>query len=215
MEFSRTAPYYHLLERCFIGNALQNTRIAQLERLSFGEKSSRVLIVGEGNGRFLQALLQRYPDVDVVVIDESARMLERARRRLEQAGISADGVAFKVADLRALDLGEGEFDVIVTHFFFTNFAESDVARMVAALARAARTEAEWLIGDFTLPNRRWPRLRARLWLAILYRFFGWTAGVPVRELPEIERYVVDQGFRLDRAACLSAGMLRSDYFRRA
>ena len=214
MKFSRTAAYYHLLERFFIGSALQRTRVSQLNKLSLCRNSCRLLIVGEGNGRFLLEFLKGYPDASVTVIDESAEMLELAKKRLQRAGISHQNVEFKVADLRAVELPENVFDLIVTHFFFTNFPEAEVAEMVSALSCSARPNSEWLLGDFTMPCSGWRRLRARMWLKILYGFFAWTAKVPVRELPEIERYLIEEGFQLEAAEAVSFGLLRSARLRR-
>ena len=88
MDFSATARYYHLLEDLFIGPALQQTRVGQLNQLRFDERTARVLIVGEGNGRFLCALLKRYPELAITVVDSSAAMLEQAQQRLKTAGLS-------------------------------------------------------------------------------------------------------------------------------
>lgn len=214
MQFSRTAPYYHLLERFCIGSALRQTRLAYLEDLSVGDKPAPVLIVGEGNGIFLEAFVQRYPQLEVTVIDESAEMLERARARLSRAGLLLDRVEFKVADLSTVQLPPRHYGLIVTHCFFTNFPQADVSSMVKQLAAAAQPQAEWLIGDFAMPRRGWRRVRAQCWLKVLYSFFAWTAAVPARALPDYESEVVQAGFQCHAKRAFSAGLLQTALYRR-
>ena len=189
MRFSNTASYYHLLEDFLIGSALQRTRLAQLNIPSLDETKAHVLIVGEGNGRFLSVLLRQYPRLCITVIDESATMLDRAQARLEMAGLNCDNVTFRVADFLAVELPSAHFSLIVTHFFFSNFIEADVERMVRKLSDAASQNVQWVLGDFVLPGGGIYRLRAKIWLWILYRFFGWTAAVPVHVLPNVESHL--------------------------
>ena len=215
MNFSQTARYYHLLEDLFIGPSLQKTRVGHLNGVALCERSCRVLIVGEGNGRFLCALLQAYPSLVVTVVDESATMLERAQRRLQAAGLSDASVTFQIADLRKLELQSRHYDLIVTHFFFSNFPENDVVQMIRKLADAASTNAQWLMGDFDLPEQAILQLRAKLWLFLLYCFFGWAAAVPVRDLPQVETHLEDADFYSCAESFYCGRLLRSTLLRRA
>ncbi|MGB0258511.1 MAG: class I SAM-dependent methyltransferase [Coraliomargarita sp.] len=214
MDFSATARYYHLLEDLFIGPALQQTRVGQLNQLRFDERTARVLIVGEGNGRFLCALLKRYPELAITVVDSSAAMLEQAQQRLKTAGLSYAAVSFQIADLRTLELPCRHYQLIVANFFFSNFPVSDVERMVRTLERAATVDAQWLVGDFVLPVSGVLRLRAKLWLWLLYRFFGYTAGVSVRDLPEVDVHLSSAGLLCDAETLYCGRMLRSATYSR-
>ncbi len=215
MDFSPTARYYHLLEDLFIGSALQQTRVAQLRQLALNQDLDWVLIVGEGNGRFLCALLQAYPKLNVTVIDASAAMLERTRRRLNRAGLSHHTVRFELADLRSRELPSAHYGLIVTHFFFSNFGQSDVAQMIRQLAHAAGPDALWLLGDFVVPANAVLGMRAKFWLWALYRFFRYTAGVPVRRLPEVEGDLAAAGFQVCAESLYCGQLLRSATYRRA
>ncbi|MBS0208320.1 MAG: class I SAM-dependent methyltransferase [Planctomycetes bacterium] len=87
--------------------------------------ATRLLDVGCGAGNFTLAMLDRLPKLASTLLDLSGPMLDRARERVSAA--SAAQVATLQADIRALDLGVGQFDVIVA----------------AAVLHHLRTEAEW------------------------------------------------------------------------
>ncbi len=70
-----------------------------------------VLDAGCGSGRVTEQLLERLPDVRVVALDGSARMLEEARRRLARYG---SRVAFLHADLREPFALDGPADAILS-----------------------------------------------------------------------------------------------------
>ena len=81
VSFDAVAPWYRMLETIAFGDALQRCRVACLGEIAVPR---RALIVGEGNGRFLCALLQAHPGVEVVCVDASERMLQLARKRMER-----------------------------------------------------------------------------------------------------------------------------------
>ena len=56
MSFDLLAPHYRWMEWVLAGEKLQRCRTAWLEVLP---APARVLILGEGNGRFLEALMRQ------------------------------------------------------------------------------------------------------------------------------------------------------------
>jgi tRNA (cmo5U34)-methyltransferase len=68
----------------------------------------RVLDLGAGTGLLSQAVLQRYPDAELVLVDGAAEMLSHARERLP-----AGSTTTIVADLRD-ELPPGPFDAVVS-----------------------------------------------------------------------------------------------------
>jgi ubiquinone/menaquinone biosynthesis C-methylase UbiE len=195
MKYSRTADLYRLIEACTIGPSLQRARIAQIGTLAQSSPVTNALLIGEGDGRFLAEFVQRFPAAKITVIDESERMLQLARKRLRKRGLDLNRVEFITADIGQHALPDHYYDVIVTHFFFDNFLISDVADMMAHLNRAAAPNANWLIADFFIPKSGWRRYRARIWLRLLYIFFGISAAVPTRQLPQTEEMLRKHGFQ--------------------
>ncbi|MDP4878419.1 MAG: class I SAM-dependent methyltransferase, partial [Opitutales bacterium] len=139
MNFGHLARYYHLLEVVFIGRGLLLARTAQLERLAQGRPNQHALMVGEGNGSFLLAFLEQFPEVRVTVNDLSPEMLEVARARLRDSGVDASRVEFIAGDIRDVERPANGYDLIATHFFFDNFDDAVAAEMVRIVESLSAT----------------------------------------------------------------------------
>ena len=84
-----------------------------------------VLDVGCGAGNYTLKLLQRLPDLDVMLLDLSRPMLDRAVQRVSEA--TRGNVTAVQGDVREADLPTGKFDVV----------------LAAAVLHHLRTDAEW------------------------------------------------------------------------
>ena len=189
MNYSRLAASYYWIERLTIGPALQAARIGQLEQLSKCATVQNVLIVGEGDGSFLLHFLSIFPEAVVTVIEQSLGMITRAEQRLNQSSVDAGKVTFIHQNVFDSSLQPESYDLIVTLFFFDNFATHTLVKCIDQLRAAATSRANWLVSDFCIPTAGWKRWRARIWLKLLYAFFGFVASIPTRSLPEIERHM--------------------------
>lgn len=212
MNFEHLARYYHLLEVVFIGRGLLRARTAQLERLAQGRPVQHALMVGEGNGSFLLAFLEQFPGARVTVNDLSPEMLEVARARLRDARVDASRVEFIAGDIRSVDRPANGYDLIATHFFFDNFDNAVAAEMVCTVESLSATEAQWLVSDFCMPEGGWRALRAKLWLSLLYGFFGRFAGLKTRQLPATESHLVAGRFIRTNRKTFCGGMLYSSHY---
>lgn len=117
MSFDRLAPHYRWMEAILAGEKLQRCRVAWLDEV---RDSRRVLIAGEGRGRFLSEALRIMRSATFVCVDASAAMHGYARGAVEGAGESAR-VQFIQASLTEWEPAEMGFDLIVTHFFLDCF----------------------------------------------------------------------------------------------
>ncbi|HKP93838.1 MAG TPA: class I SAM-dependent methyltransferase [Chthoniobacterales bacterium] len=208
MSFDAIAPWYRTLQTIAFGNALQRARIACLDEIA---TSRRALVVGEGNGRFLTELLRTNRSIEVDCVDDSEQMLKLARRRVCDG---AGRVAFLRRDMLSWTPPANRYDLIVTHFFLDCFPEDQLARIVAKLSRAARPDAAWLLADFRLSACGFARMRARVWLAAMYRFFRTVAGIDAQELIDPSPFLRDEGFALVRQHLLRRGLVKSELWRR-
>ncbi len=215
MSYSRIARFYKLIEKLTIGRALLDARLAHLDCLAEGPSILHALLIGEGNGSFLLPFARLFPNTQITVIDESAAMLRVARTRLEAAGIDTDRIAFQQADMTTEKLPEGRYDLIVTLFFFDNFDAATVRRVVPVLERASTPAAQWLLSDFQIPASGWRRLRARIWLTILYAFFRCVAKITARTVPPAEAILAATSFKQVARKNYSAEMLYSTLYERA
>lgn len=208
MSFDAVAPCYRTLETIAFGNALQRARVACLGEIS---APRHALVAGEGNGRFLEELLRAHRYVEVDCIDASGRMLELARQRI---GAEANRVRFLQRDITSWLPEPKRYDLIVTHFFLDCFSETQLTKIVQKLANAATADAIWLLADFCLPAEGFVRLRASVWLAAMYRFFRFVAGIEANELIDPSPGLRSGGFVLQRQYFFRRGMLKSELWRR-
>lgn len=103
--------------------------------------TERVLDAGCGTGRDAAELLRRYPDVELVGIDGSSQMVDKARERFDG---SAANATFHVRDLaQPLDL-EGAFDAVMSVACFHWIADHDAlfANLAAVMRRGARLTSD-------------------------------------------------------------------------
>jgi SAM-dependent methyltransferase len=130
-DFNGVARLYRYLEYSLFGPALWRRRIAYLPKL-LGAR--RVLMAGEGDGRFLAAFLEANPEAAVDYLDASSAMLELARRRVP---VRAEGrVRFVRADVLQTNFDGRGYDAIVTHFFFDCFCDEELRAVGERLAAA-------------------------------------------------------------------------------
>jgi tRNA (cmo5U34)-methyltransferase len=78
----------------------------------------RVLDLGAGTGLMSEAVLSRYPEAEVVLVDGAAEMVEQAPARL------GDSVRTIVADMRD-PLPDGPFDAVVSALAIHHLEHSD------------------------------------------------------------------------------------------
>ncbi len=209
--FDRLAGIYRGLERLAFGRDLERARFCWLERLS---ACRSMLILGEGDGRCLERLVRVAPVAHIHCVDASAAMLTRAARRI--AGTEAESrVRFEQADAFSIPLAPGAYDAVLTFFFLDCFPTDRVEALIHRIVPSLRPEAKWLFADFVVPAKGVRRLRARIWLAVLYGFFRWQTKLAARALPDSEGALRAAGW-VAKAECeFNRGFVRSAIYARS
>jgi ubiquinone/menaquinone biosynthesis C-methylase UbiE len=206
VNFDLVAPHYRWLEKIVFGPRLQIARMAFVRQLS---PPRRVLVVGEGDGRFLAEFVKLHPETEITCVEASPRMLELARKRT-----AGHPVHFLRATLEGAELPEGYYDLVVTHFFLDCFPEKTLPEIVARLARATGPQAQWLIAEFQEPVGGWLRLPRRGLIRFMYFFFRLCAGIEGRRLIDYRPLLRANGFELSSSAGSPNDMIRSELWRR-
>ncbi len=209
-RFDWLAPHYEWIEHATYGNQLHWCRTVLLGELT---TARRVLIPGEGDGRFLAAFLTANHEASVDVVDASPAMIELARTRI--GSNLARRVRWHFADARTFEPAEAAYDLIVTNFFLDCFPASELEPLVSRLARSVTPGGRWLLGDFALPEQALTRFAARAALAAMYLCFSLTTRIPALKLANPRPFLEANGLALEREEHRLGGFLTASLWRSA
>ena len=171
-QFDLVAPLYPLLERCVFGSRLDRARQAFFDAIV---QADRILLVGEGNGRFLTSLLAHKGIGSIKVVEKSTVMVRLAKDRIRKLEEVPFDLEFIEADVREYNPAN-KFDCVVTHFLLDLFnppAQQSVTHRIAELTTASGT---WINVDF-LPART---LRGSVLMCLQYTFFHIVSQIEAR-----------------------------------
>lgn len=200
------APFYWLMETAVFGKRLQQHRTAYLGAAA---NASRVLVLGDGDGRFTQALIQTYPDLEIDSIELSRGMLSQARKR-----VSSSSVHLMQGDALQYPFPDAYYDLVYTHFFLDCFDTLTLTKLIASIARASRPESTWIVSDFRQLHQGWRKIFSSFWLAIMYLFFRLATGLKTQRLPDHVFAMKANGFELHKQKLSWAGFIASEWWRR-
>jgi tRNA (cmo5U34)-methyltransferase len=123
-------------------------------------QARRVLDVGCGAGNYTLKLLQCLPNLDVTLVDLSQPMLDRARQRISAA--TGGHVRTLQGDIRDLDLGKQQFDIILAAAVLHHLRSDDQWQAVFAAFHRALTPGGslWI---FDLVQSSIPAVQRLMW----------------------------------------------------
>jgi len=191
------------MEALSFGTSLQRCRTSFLTELS---DVQRVLIFGEGDGRYLRELLRMNHRVCVDVVDSSARMLTLTEKRVE----AKDNARIKLFHCDALKFETDEkYDAIVTNFFLDCLRQEELEAFIKRTAVNLKPGGIWIIGEFAIPRSKMGLL-AKALVAALYLAFRVLTGLKARRLPDFERALRDAGLVKLKERSLLRGILTAE-----
>ncbi|WP_020473719.1 class I SAM-dependent methyltransferase [Zavarzinella formosa] len=209
--FDILAPHYVWIEAVTFGGLLQWCRTALVDQLT---EVRRVLVLGEGDGRFVNAFLLRNPNAALDVVDASPEMVARARQRL--TGLpGARNVRWHVGDARRFEPDGPPYDLIVTNFFLDCLTAAELQTLVERLARHLEPGGRWLVGDFALPASRLKRIGAHAALAVMYLCFKVVTRIPAGRLEDPGPVLLAHGLTPEQVEHRLGGFLVASLWRRS
>lgn len=215
MNCDRIARWYRWMEYLGMGRTLERRRTEFLRTMV---KPRRILLLGDGDGRFLRRLLDANPFAHIDSVDVSGKMIAEAKMRVSFPAKSrvddVNRVEFYHADARIWVPPGGKYDLIVTHFFLDCFSEDELRLLIPRLAATVTGTGSWIVSEFRQPSAGWAATRAKLWMRGLYLLFGWTTGLQTKRLPDFRPFLDRAGFDLAEEVVANAGLLVSQRWTR-
>jgi ubiquinone/menaquinone biosynthesis C-methylase UbiE len=177
--------------------------------LAAAEGKYKALIVGDGDGRFLQALVNSYPHLEIDSLELSGGMLAQARRR-----VSSPQARFIQGDVFAFDFELSHYEVLFTHFFLDCFTTANLSVLVTKLSATLTPDAIWIVSEFRSANRGWRKFYTSAWLAAMYCFFGFATGLKTKSLPDYATTLANAGFAKRKEMVSTDGLIASQWWER-
>jgi ubiquinone/menaquinone biosynthesis C-methylase UbiE len=204
-NFDLVANFYPLLEQLVLGSALNQARGFFAREIGAGKE---ILLIGEGNGRFLCEMMKQTSSASFTVVDSSARMLAAAERRI--APITSNRrIEWICADFLKWQAPRVLYDLVVTHFFLDLFRPDRICQIVEKISRITTEDAWWVDVDF-IPGDRGLQQKILMWAQ--YRFFHRFAGIEASRLADARPWIRREGWKIREERSLQSGWI-SGYLR--
>lgn len=212
MNCDPIARLYRWIEYAAFGPVLQRMRLCWLREL---RSAKRVLLLGDGDGRFLSQFVSTYPAAEVHYIDSSARMLDLARKRIREATLENSGhVIFTLGNALSTALPGRDYDLVVSHFFLDCFDEPGLAQLADHVGPHLAPNVSWVVSDFSEPRDGLMGPVFRFYLRLMFRFFRYTSGLETRRLADYTVFLKGLGFIRSRNATNLGGFVFSEIWNR-
>jgi ubiquinone/menaquinone biosynthesis C-methylase UbiE len=201
------ARWYEPAEHLSFRHALEDRRFAYVSHL---RSSRRAMLCGGGDGRFMAALLQANPAVEVTYVDLSQEMMRIAERRVAQLGASfRNRVQFFCGDIMTFVPPHRGYDLFATHFFLDCLTSEDVQLLILKVTEWSQPNAKWVLSEFQQSQSAVGKLWSGAIIRGLYVAFRVTTGLRVNCIPQYASPLFSAGFRLRQSQTASGGLLIS------
>jgi ubiquinone/menaquinone biosynthesis C-methylase UbiE len=212
MNCDLIAPWYASVEHLCFGSALEDRRTAFLGLVG---DARRALSCGEGDGRFLAALLLSNPHIEATSLDASRKMTELARQRVNRMGEKFSPRAdCRFTQFAAFRPSRHSYDLIATNFFFDCFPTAEVHEIVERIAGWAAPQARWIVSEFAQPAEGVGHAWTGAVIRGLYAAFQVTTGLRTTHLPDYRPALAAGGFELRQEQHACGGLLVSELWER-
>jgi ubiquinone/menaquinone biosynthesis C-methylase UbiE len=189
--YDRVARLYDVLDLPF-----ERKRYQPIRPMLFAGTGGAILDAGVGTGRNMPF----YPvGAKVTGIDLSPRMLERARRRGECLGVTAD---LREMDVRRTPFPDGYFDHIIATFLFCVLDPDDQELALRELRRICKPGGDIRLLEYSYSADPRRRFVMRLWAPWVRFVYGAAFD------RDTERYVASAGLTVTATRFLYADIIK-------
>lgn len=191
-SFEKLAPWYLLLEKLSFGNQLQQCRISQLKEI---KDAASVLILGDGNGRFLESFLKSNVNAKIDSLDISQKMISLAKSRIRLIPNNTQ-IVFIHTNVFDWDFPKNKYDLVVTNFFLDCFTFKELVNLTNKISLSLKIEGKLIYGDFNVPKSFFIKILTLPILGGMYLFFKFITGITANKLIDPSLLLIDNGFTL-------------------
>lgn len=176
--FSRIAGRYDFLNRLMSGG-LDIVWRKKLVNEAAPQGGDAVLDIATGTGDVAFAFAKQKKDIQIIGLDISAAMLQRAKQKAEYVPVlnfktgtysASTRVEFLQGDALALPFEDRSFDIVTMAFGIRNLPDYD--KGLKEMVRVAKKGGRVLILEFSMPQNFFIRLFYRPYLKFVIPFFG-------------------------------------------
>jgi ubiquinone/menaquinone biosynthesis C-methylase UbiE len=206
-RFDLVAPLYPALEQCVFGSHLNRARRAFFDAIV---QADRILLVGEGNGRFLTLLLAHKNKGCIKVVEKSPVMIRLAQERTRKLGevrCNLDFVETDVLEYSPVD----RFDCVVTHFLLDLFNPPAQGHLIKRIAELTGPSGTWINVDF-LPART---MRGSILMWVQYAFFRVASRIQARRCFDESTTAAAAGWTVAETLSYLGGLVVAKRYQRA
>jgi ubiquinone/menaquinone biosynthesis C-methylase UbiE len=203
--FDKLAPWYLFLETISFGNQLQQCRISQIAEL---KEVKNVLILGDGNGRFLESLLKSNCNAEIESLDISRNMIGLANARITPLPNNSQ-VVFIHTDVFDWNFPKCKYDLIVTNFFLDCFTYSELTNLLEKISLSLKPQGKLIYGDFNVPNSLLIKTLTSLLLYGMYLFFRIFTQISANSLYDPTSLLIENKFILKNEKYYLLSFLKS------
>ncbi|WP_456459593.1 class I SAM-dependent methyltransferase [Reichenbachiella sp.] len=188
-DYDRIAWIYDELARLiFRGNLLKS----QTHYLSDLKPNDRILIIGGGTGKVLEALSLLDIPLEIDFIEPSTPMIEKARKRMLDSSNLI--VNFQQVTLEAFT-PRSKYDCVCCFYFFDLFKEHSLKEHMDRIKTMMTESSNLLVADFNNQKANWWK---KALSATMHWFFKMTTQLESNKLKNIDSLLLDSGFRKEK-----------------
>lgn len=211
-NFDYLAPFYQMLEYSTFGRLLEQVRYAYTQELLACKK---ILLLGDGDGRFLIYLLQNGCQAQITYLEGSSKMITCAKARLNKFYPKAsEQVTFIQQKIENYTFQTKHFDVVVAHFFLDCFPPKTAYKLIQKIQDSLLPDGIFVLSDFYIPPKGWQGWRAWVIVRLLYWGFRILTGLPRQELICFQQQMKQDNWTLQQQKFWSHQLLKSELWKK-
>ena len=205
MTFNRVANSYQWMEKIVFRNDLEKARNFHVSLVRDAES---ILLLGDGDGKFLEKIFEIGTDAQILSVDSSSEMIRLSQSKIHKTGLD---VRYVCQDLKYFEFTENfKPDLIFAHFFLDCFTENEVILIVNRLSKWCPKSTKLVISDFFLPRKgSFSGIYRNILTYIMIRFFRLFCRISAKKLPNIPKIMRSTGWTCTAHKSLKDGFINS------